>query len=60
MEEERERAKGRAKGRRETDEPDVEAHRSKAYGEGSEAEQEPGRRAGDEDEPDVEAHRFKS
>lgn len=60
MEEERERAKGRVKARRETDEPDVEAHRSKAYGEGSEAtEEEPGRRASD-DEPDVEAHRFKS
>lgn len=54
MEEERERAKGQ------TEEADVEAHRSKAYGEGSEPEQEPGRRAGDEDEPDVEAHRFKS
>ena len=58
MEEERERAKGRVKGQ--TDEADVEAHRSKAYDEGSEPEQEPGRRSGDEDEPDVEAHRFKS
>lgn len=40
------------------DESEVEAHRTKANTEGSEAPDEPGRRAADED-PDVEAHRVK-
>lgn len=41
------------------DDQDVEAHRTKAYAEGSEAsESEADRR--ESDEPDVEAHRFKS
>jgi hypothetical protein len=42
------------------DEPDVEAHRTKAgYAEGSEPpDEEAGRR--ETDDPDVEAHRFKS
>lgn len=45
--------------KRMSDDPDVEGHRQKAYGdEGSEGE-EPGRRETD-DESDVEAHRFKS
>jgi hypothetical protein len=43
----------------ESDDPDVEGHRTKAYGdEGSEGE-EKGRRQSDE-ESDVEAHRFKA
>ena len=53
MEEERERAKSAQ------DEQDVEAHRTKAYTEGSEAPSEPERREADEDS-DVEAHRFKA
>lgn len=54
MEEERERHKG-AK-----DEPDVEAHRTKAYSEGSEAPDPEADRRETDDEADVEAHRFKS
>ena len=55
MEEERERVKAGAQ-----DDPEVEAHRTKAgYAEGSEPpEEEAGRR--ETDDPDVEAHRFKS
>ncbi|MGH3033416.1 MAG: hypothetical protein ACRDON_02525 [Gaiellaceae bacterium] len=56
MEEEREKVKAGK------DEPDVEAHRTKAYAEGSEApdpDADRKRKASDSD-PDVEAHRFKS
>jgi hypothetical protein len=55
VEEERERVKAGAQ-----DDPEVEAHRTKAgYAEGSEPpEEEAGRR--ETDDPDVEAHRFKS
>ena len=53
MEEERERVKAAQ------DEQDVEAHRTKANTEESEAPSEPGRRAADE-ESDVEAHRHKA
>jgi hypothetical protein len=56
VEEERERVKAGMQ----DDEPDVEAHRTKAgYAEGSEPpEEEAGRR--ESDDPDVEAHRFKA
>ena len=58
MEEEREKVKAGRK-----DEPDVEAHRTKAgYAEGSEApdpDADRKRKASDSD-PDVEAHKFKS
>jgi hypothetical protein len=53
VEEERERVKSAQ------DEQDVEAHRTKARAEGSEAPSEPERREADEDS-DVEAHRFKA
>jgi hypothetical protein len=52
--EEREKVKG------EQVDPDVEAHRNKAYTEGSEApDPEADRRRRENDEPDVEAHRVK-
>jgi hypothetical protein len=41
-----------------SEDPDVEGHRTKAYGDEA-PEEEIGRRASDED-PDVEAHRFKA
>jgi hypothetical protein len=43
----------------ESDDPEVEAHRTKAYGDEGADEEEIGRRQSDE-EPDVEAHRFKA
>jgi hypothetical protein len=53
-------AEEREKVRHDQDEPDVEAHRTKAaYAEGSEPpKEEAGRR--ETDDPDVEAHKFKS
>jgi hypothetical protein len=42
-----------------SDDPDVEGHRTKAYGDEAAEDAEIGRRESDE-EPDVEAHRFKS
>lgn len=57
MEEERERVKAGQQ-----DEPEVEAHRTKAgYAEGSEPpEEEAARRRRETEDPDVEAHRFKA
>ena len=55
MAEDRERAKAAQ------EDQDVEAHRAKAYSEGSEApDPEADRKRRENDEPDVEAHRVKS